>query len=58
METDRSIRSLDRWVIGGSVIVAAVLVAAAVIRPEQTGAFLSALGGLATLVVFCFIFGR
>jgi hypothetical protein len=58
METDRSLRALDRWVIRGSVIVAIALIAAAIVRPEQTGAFVSALGGMATLVVLYFIFGR
>ena len=58
MNEDRSLRGIDRWVIGAAVIVAIALIAASVMRPEMTGTYFSALGGVGAICVAYFIFGR
>ena len=58
MDEDRSLRAVDRWVIGAVVIVAVTLIAASVVRPEATATYLSALGGVGAIGVAYFVFGR
>jgi hypothetical protein len=56
--SDREVRPIDRWIIGGAVIVAVALVVGSILRDENAALYFSALGTLGTLLFLYFIFGR
>lgn len=42
INTDPSLKAIDRWVLGASVVVAIALITASVLRPENTNVYFSA----------------
>jgi hypothetical protein len=47
--SDQEIRSIDRWVVGGPVIVAVALVVGSILRDDNATLYFSALGTLVFL---------
>jgi len=58
MEKDVSPHPLDLWVIGGCLVIALALIAAAALSPANPELFLSFLAGPAVLVILYFMFAR
>lgn len=55
---DKTLRQVDRWIIVAAVIIAITLIGASLLRPESADLYFQALGGLTTIVVLYWMFGR